>query len=396
MRWLSAWGIRMNFGIITLVSDNYGNKYQNYAVEQIFSEYGDVVTYGLENLYHAPASTGTSTFVKLNPAYIREVLISRPMYQYDINRVDRGIIHNLIYAKKNSSKLIELRKKRSEHFKRFADQNMHISTTVLNRENVTKKWADDIEYFICGSDQIWNPNYTTTSELAFCSFAPEKTICLSPSFGVSEIPSYRKEEYSDWLSQIKSLSVRETAGQKIIKKLTGRDAEVLLDPTMVLPIEKWERLCKEPEEKLPKHYIVCYFLGRIDKSYCNKIQEFSKKKGLPVVILFDITTPKYYTYDPAEVLYVIKHADYVLTDSFHGSVFSILFHKNFYVFTRNEGKVSLNSRIETLLEKFDLNSRLFDNRIEDVSPQQWDMIDTILDRERIRTKNYIQKAMDTD
>ncbi len=393
MRWLYVWGIEMKVGIITLVSDNYGNKYQNYAVEQIFSEYGDVETYGLENLYHAPVSTGTSIFAKLNPAYIREVLISRLMYQYDINRVDKGIIHNLIYSKKNSSKLIELGKRRSERFKRFADQNMHISTTILNRENVTKEWTDGIEYFICGSDQIWNPNYATTTELAFCSFAPEKTICLSPSFGVSEIPAYRKEEYSNWLKQIKSLSVRETAGQKIIKNLTGRDAEVLLDPTMVLPIGKWERLCKEPEEKLPNHYIVCYFLGRIDKSYYNKIKEFSRKKSLPIVMLFDITTPKYYTYDPAEVLYVIKHADYVLTDSFHGSVFSIIFHKNFYVFTRNEGEVSMNSRIETLLEKFGLNSRLFDDRIQEVSFQQWNMIDTILDRERIKTKSYIKKVM---
>ena len=386
----------MKFGIITLVSDNYGNKYQNYAVEKIFSEYGEVETYRLENLYEKPKEKSGTKLSKLNPTYIREVLISRPMYKYDINRVDKGIIYNLIYAKKNSSSLIRLKERRSERFKDFADQKLNISNLVLNRENITREWIESIDFYICGSDQIWNPTYATTSEMAFCSFAPEKTICLSPSFGVAEIPEYRKEEYSDWLSQIKSLSVRETAGQKIIKKLTGRDAEVLLDPTMVLPIEKWERLCKKPEEKLPKHYVVCYFLGRIDKSYCNKIQEFSKKKGLPVVILFDITTPKYYTYDPAEVLYVIKHADYVLTDSFHGSVFSILFHKNFYVFTRNEGKVSLNSRIETLLERFDLNSRLFDNRIEDVSPQQWDMIDTILDRERIRTKSYIQKAMDTD
>lgn len=384
----------MKFGIITLISDNYGNKYQNYAVEQILSEYGEVETYGLEGLYHAPKSAGVPAFAKLHPVYIREVLISRPMYQYDINRVDRGIIHNLIYAKKNAGKLMELRKTRGERFKEFAEQNLHISPTVLNRENATKKWTDGIDYFICGSDQIWNPSYATTTELAFCSFAPEKTICLSPSFGVAEIPSYRKVEYRDWLRQIKVLSVRETAGQKIIKDLTGRDAEVLLDPTMVIPIEKWNKLCKEPEEKLPDHYIVCYFLGRIDKTYRYRIQEFAKKSGLPVVMLFDITTPKYYTYDPAEVLYAIKHADYVLTDSFHGSVFSILFHKNFYVFTRNEGNVSMNSRIETLLEKFDLNSRLCDQKAGDASLQQWNMIDTILNRERIRTRDYIRKAID--
>ena len=382
----------MKFGIITLVSDNYGNKYQNYAVEQILSEFGEVETFGLDNLYHTPASVKRSAFQKLNPAYIREVLISRPMYQYDINRVDKGIIHNLLYSRKHSAELIALRKKRGERFQEFTDEKLHVSKTVLNRINTTEKWASGFDYFICGSDQIWNPNYTTTSELAFCSFAPEKTICLSPSFGVSEIPSYRKEEYSDWLSRIKSLSVRETAGQRIIKKLTGRDAEVLLDPTMVLPIEKWERLCKEPEEKLPKHYIVCYFLGRIDKSYCNKIKEFSKKKGLPVVMLFDITTPKYYTYDPAEVLYAIKHADYVLTDSFHGSVFSILFHKNFYVFTRNEGGASLNSRIETLLDTFHFQDRLYTCKHQDLSEDRWNFVEEVLEKERSRTKRYLEAS----
>ena len=371
-----------------MVSDNYGNKYQNYAVEQLLSEYGEVETYGLKCLYHAPETADISTFAKLRPAYIREVLISRPMYRYDVNRLDRGIIHNLIYVKKNAAKLMGLRKKRSDRIKRFADQNLHISTTLLDRENVTKEWLAGIDYFICGSDQIWNPSYATTTELAFCSFAPQKTICLSPSFGVAEIPSYRKEEYRNWLRQIKVLSVRETAGQNIIKDLTGRDAEVLLDPTMAIPIEKWNKLCKEPEEKLPSHYIACYFLGRIDKGYRNKIQEFAKKKELPVVMLFDITTPQYYTYDPAEVLYTIKHADYVLTDSFHGSVFSILFHRNFRVFERSEGGTSINSRLETLLKKFNF----LENDSFPISSDKWSEVDFVLEEERRKTIRYIERS----
>lgn len=81
----------MKFGIITLVSDNYGNKYQNYAVEKIFSQYGEVETYALEELYERPQIKDDSKFAKWNPIYIREVLISRPMYKYDINRIDKGI-----------------------------------------------------------------------------------------------------------------------------------------------------------------------------------------------------------------------------------------------------------------------------------------------------------------
>ena len=386
----------MKFGIITLVSDNYGNKYQNYAVEKIFSEYGEVETYRLENLYEKPKEKSGTKLSKLNPTYIREVLISRPMYKYDINRVDKGIIHNLIYAKKNSSSLIRLKERRSERFKAFADQKLNISNLVLNRENITREWIESIDFYICGSDQIWNPTYATTSELAFCSFAPEKTICLSPSFGVAEILEYRRAEYSKWLKKIKSLSVREEAGQKIIKDLTGRVAEVLLDPTMMVPVETWEDLCREPEKKMPDHYIVCYFLGRIDKSYNKKIKDFSKQKGLPVVMLFDITTPEYYTYDPAEVLFAIKHADYVLTDSFHGTVFSILFHKEFYVFARNEGGLNMNSRIETLLKKFDLKGRIIDRKKGEVSKRQWNIVESILSVEREKAKNYINQLLKVD
>lgn len=386
----------MKFGIITLVSDNYGNKYQNYAVEKIFSKYGEVETYRLENLYERPKEKGDTKFSKLNPSYIREVLISRPMYKYDINRVDKGIIHNLIYAKKNGRSLMELRKRRSERFRAFANQNLNISKVILNRENITKEWVESMDFFICGSDQIWNPTYATTSELAFCAFAPEKTICLSPSFGVSEIPECRKAEYSEWLKKIKCLSVREEAGGKIIKNLTGRDAEVLLDPTMMVPVETWEDLCREPEKKMPDHYIACYFLGRIDKSYNKKIEDFSKKKGLPVVMLFDITMPEYYTYDPAEVLFAIKNADYVLTDSFHGSVFSILFHKEFYVFARNEGGLNMNSRIETLLGKFNLKDRVFEGTPGEVADQKWYEIENILKNERDKTKTYIRNALNTD
>lgn len=382
----------MKIGIITLVSDNYGNKYQNYAVEQLLSQYGEVETFGLENLYHSQSLNQSSQLSKLNIKYIRDVLIYRMMYGYDINRVDRGVLRNLLYSKMNSEALLALKKKRSERFKIFAKENLHISEVKRNRENTGSEWSKHYDYFICGSDQIWNPSYATSSELAFCSFAPEKTICLSPSFGVSKIPKQREEEYSEWLKKIYSLSVRESAGQKIIEDLSGRKAELLLDPTMAIPVKKWNALCKKPENALPKQYIACYFLGKIDKTYIRKIQKYAAEKKLPVVMLFDITTPEYYTYDPAEVLYVIKNAEYVLTDSFHGSVFSILFHKNFFVFNRNEGGASMNSRLDTLLGKFKLEDRNsgYDRKI---SSEQWDIVEQVLAEERKKTVDYLSSAI---
>lgn len=383
----------MKIGIITLVSDNYGNKYQNYAVEQLLSEFGEVETFSLENLYQAPADTQKSILQKLNPMHFRDVLISRLMYQYDINCVDKGVLHNILYVKQNRLKLMSLRKKRSEFFRDFTKKNLHISNKTLNRTNTTEEWTSVFDYFVCGSDQIWNPSYSTTSELAFCSFAPEKTICFAPSFGVSNIPEYRSEEYAIRLKDIYKLSIREYVGQKIIKDLTGRDVPVLLDPTMAISVERWSALCRKPENKLPEKYIVCYFLGRIDKNYRSKINNFATKNNLPIVMLFDITTPEYYTFDPAEVLYTIEHAEYVLTDSFHGSVFSILFHKNFCVFNRNEGGSSMNSRLETLLQRFELEDRVDLQNIDSITDEQWLHVEYVLLMERVNTRKYFEDAV---
>lgn len=383
----------MKIGIITLVSDNYGNKYQNYAVEQLMSEYGEVETFSLKELYQAPPVARKSFWKKINPLYIKEVFNSRLMYKYDINSTASGILHNLIYAKRYRQELLELRNKRSARFRIFSDRYLHISDQKLSYDNATKAWTEGFDCFICGSDQIWNPTYATTSKLAFCSFAPEKTICFSPSFGVSEIPEYRKEEYSRWLKPIRQLSVREEAGQRIIKELTGRDSVLLLDPTMVLSKEKWEEISCEPEVKLPERYIVGYFLGRVDKHYKEQIEKLSHEKKLPIVMLFDIMTPEYYVMEPAEVLYTIAHADYVLTDSFHGTVFSILFHKDFSVFNRKEGGMNMNSRIETLVKKFNLEVSMDLKKLDRISQSQWDKIDEILDEERRKTVKFLKTSL---
>ena len=381
----------MKFGVITLVSDNYGNKYQNYAVEQLMAQYGEVTSYAVAPLYAAPASERKKSS-RLTPSYIKSALTARMMYRYDITCVDRGLLRNLLYVQMHKAQLLNLKKLRAERFGEFSRKHLHISETVLDRLNTGDLWREK-DFFLCGSDQIWNPNYKTTSELAFCAFAPERTVCIAPSFGVSQIPEHRKEDYARWLGNIRTLSVREAAGQKIIKELTGRDAELLLDPTMALPAAQWEDLAKKPENELPKEYIACYFLGKITKSYRRKIRRLAKEKDLPVVMLFDITSPAYYAYDPAEVLYTIRHARYVLTDSFHGSVFSVLFHKDFSVFLRDEGTVTMNSRLETLLERFSLQDRFGVAGCPEIAPERWERVDAVLETERAHTRQYLENAI---
>lgn len=389
----------MNIGIITLVSVNYGNKFQNYAVEMLLKEYGDVETFAVaeEFFLQQNVSGPWQKLKKISPYYIKQVLRSRMMYQYDITDISKPILVSLLYVLKNKEKLRQLQEERKRKFLDYQNEHLHISDRVITSKNCTEEeWLNKYDYFFCGSDQIWNPSYRTTSSLAFLSFAKKgAAVAIAPSFGVATIPEERRNNFAQWINHIDYLSVREVAGQKIIKELTGRHADVLLDPTMAIPVEQWKQLAKKTDCKLPPKYILCYFLGCVDKEYKKRIKEYSKKMGLPVVSLFNIEEPEVYILDPNEVLYVIKNASVVVTDSFHGTVFSILFHKNFVVWERNEGGASMSSRISTLLEKFGLEERknLLADDFGNVEESKWDVIDSVLVEECDKTIRYIEDAL---
>lgn len=386
----------MKIGIVTLVSDNYGNKFQNYAVEQLLSEYGQVVTYRVQEQPRTAADHQPhALWQKLKPSYIAEVLRYRMMYRYDITNTVRSIPGNLAYIAVHKNQLLAAQKERKEKFRAFQERYLHISDRIITRENCYDKgWVDSHDFFVCGSDQIWNPTYTTTSELAFLSFAPGIAVALAPSFGLSELPMDAEEKYRNWLNGITCLSVREKAGARIIRELTGREATILLDPTMAIEPEHWETLAREPVTSLPEKYILTYFLGRVTKNYAKRIREMSRETGLPVVNLFNIEEPERYVFDPGEVLYAIRNAELVLTDSFHGTVFSILFRRDFLVFPRDEGGKSMHSRLETLLRKLMLEDRLDDGAVHpgSIGVEKWEKIQEIINSEQERTKTYLQQA----
>lgn len=382
----------MKFGIITLVSDNYGNKYQNYAVETLMKKYGEVETFRLEECLQVNFNNKKSMIQKLQPSYIKQVLISRMMYRYDLNNAERSLLGNMLYIQKNKRKLLKVRECRHKKFENFEKEYLHISDKIITHDNTDFEWVDQYDYFICGSDQIWNPGYATTSDLAFLSFSPKvKNIALAPSFGVSVIPENMSELYKKGLEGIEVLSVREEAGKKIIYELTKRESEVLVDPTMAIDVTVWREMEREPKAKLPRKYILCYFLGRVNKQYKVAIRKLAKEKGLEIIPLFDIEFPEYYTLDPTEVLYCIDNAEMVVTDSFHGSVFSILFHKDFAVFERNEGGFSMNSRLDTLLEWFGLEDRVFNNFFVERSVD-WTEVDMKIAYARDKYTQYLKKC----
>ncbi len=159
--------------------------------------------------------------------------------------------------------------------------------------------------------------------------------------------------------QFKEISVREEAGKKIVEDLTGRkDVEVLVDPTMLLTAEEWDNVSNKPEQLKTDKYILNYFLGELSEKRKNEIDRIAKENGCKIINMLDSNSPFYKT-GPAEFLYLEKNAFLICTDSFHACVFSILYNRPFIVFEREDNNVSMNSRIDTLLNKFHLQDRRY-------------------------------------
>ena len=205
-------------------------------------------------------------------------------------------------------------------------------------------------------------------------------------------------EFEYWKAKFKAISVREKVGENIIKKLTNRtDVEVLIDPTMLLNPEEWDIVAKRPKQidlLKNKKYILNYFLGELSENRKKEIERVAKENNCDIINILDKKSPFYQT-GPSEFLYLEKNAFLICTDSFHSSVFAILYNNPFIVFSREGNGCEMNSRIETLLNKFKLENRMFNDNKIDIENLQLDYNNSykILEKERIKSKKYLMKAL---
>ncbi len=247
---------------------------------------------------------------------------------------------------------------------RTSESNLCVSYTELYDLN------DQCGAFLCGSDQIWSP--ICFDPHYFLPFVSDrnKMVAYAPSFGSTKIDNpLIREKTAALLSRFKHLAVREQQGADLIKNLTGQDATVVLDPTLLMDAAEWDAYAQvEETPKLPcEHYIVCYFLGD-PNNYMDYVRALSQKMNVPYYVIpvkvkenrNSHAVP--FEVGPREFVSLVKNAAYVCTDSFHGMAFSINYGVPFSVFKRfkdNDPK-NQNSRIFNLLQKFGLEERLED------------------------------------
>lgn len=277
---------------------------------------------------------------------------------------------------------------REKVFENFRNHEFKKYYTYFHGYSALKAGSLKYDGVLVGSDQLWSPSGLPTNfyNLQFVEHDTPK-ISYASSFGVKDIPNYQIRRTQNYLKRIEYISTRENNGKRIIKELINRDVPVVLDPTLMLTSDQWDNYvvdgfkCKEP-------YIFAYFLGT-NLEHRLQVTKLSNDLNIKIVTLrhldqyvkedeeFGDYAP--YNIDPLNFISLIKNALYVCTDSFHGSVFSILYHKKFVTMNRysKSAKDSKNSRIDSLLSNLGLEDRRYsdNHRLIDIIKREINYID---------------------
>lgn len=347
-------------GIITINdNDNYGNRLQNYATQTILKR-NDCDVFTIKNEYPIDNYNSLTEY-----------------YYKRIKDIAKKILLNPNPIRKN----------------KFLEFNKNIKYT-LKHFNKYKNY-NKFEYLFVGSDQVWNPNFGRLSDLDLINLKTNaKKISFSASFGVSEISQEAQSKVKKHISSFDMVSVREDAGKKIIEECSNRkDVEVLVDPTMLLKAEEWDYVSKKPEQLKTDKFILNYFLGELSEQRKKEIERIAKENDCEIINILDKNSPFYQT-GPSEFLYLEKNAFLICTDSFHSSVFAILYDRPFIVFDREDNVVKMNSRIETLISKLNLKNRKFEGKItkENLNHDYLKAYE-LLEIEREKANKFIERAL---
>lgn len=358
----------MNVGIVTQpLCGNYGGILQNYALQTV-----------LRSLGVTPITLDIQTH--LNTSY----------WNY-FKGIVAYLINKYLFSKK--VRLLPYNQVRSAVIDDFVRKNITVSETIH------KYTADLIEKYelhclIVGSDQVWRPRYNVYPLSMFLDFAQGydiKKVAYAASFGVDkwEFNNALSDKCKSLIACFDSVSVREVTGITLCKEHWNIDAVKVLDPTILLDKSVYDEISKEVPRSTEK-YIAVYALNISEKAE-EKIIEFANKKCLSI---------KFYTSDAGLTLSIpewiasIRDASFVITDSFHGTAFSIIYNKDFYSIVNN-GRGA--SRFESLLSEFELTSRLLDcikfEIPDEDNPIIWDKVNKKRNSLKNQSMSFLYNAL---
>lgn len=369
-------------GLITFhESNNYGTNLQAFALQESIKGFGydcEIINYNRKKLKE---EVKDSKFNKVR------VLVNK----YGITKIGKYLKYKNIY----NNNLLAFSNFRKDYYNR----------SVKKYYCYEQLCEDQSEYdaFICGSDMIWSVDRSDNIDIYLLKFADKyKRISYAPSFGSNTIPVKMEKLYKDALCEFNSLSCREQSGVDIIKKLTKRKAQLVLDPTLILHSDKWldfNTLIIEED------YILCYLFEGINENVKKLVEDVAKSMKCKIVTIpmsFDDIDKDYIcpkVCGPKEFVSLFRGAKYVFTNSYHGMLFSIINNKPFSIFRREcDSKVaSYETRIESLLDLLGLSDRFIDSSTiftDKILSIDYSHANNILENERKLSLQYLKESLE--
>lgn len=322
-------------------STNYGGVLQAYALCRVIEQMGYVVK---QIPYYEGFSEDKESIIDRTDINVKAMIVRRI----------RAVLDRRLQIK-------------FEKFREFRECTIPCENKVYDDSSLVEL-IDFYDVFITGSDQVWNPDFFRKGYLL--SFVPSNYVKLSyaASLGCSSLTDKQKSVFLENINDYRAISVREQEAVDLLQPLTNTPVELVLDPIFLLNKKEWGKI--ESNRKIDGKYIFVYFLGS-SKEQRNLVKKFAKKKRMKIVFmpytldffrkcdaffgdirLFDVS--------PKEFISLIRNAEYVFTDSFHASAFSIMYHRQFFAFGRNSFG-NTESRISNLTKLFECQEHFCDD-----------------------------------
>lgn len=328
-------------GIITIHKiNNYGSVFQAYALQKACEDLGfkvEIIDYNFPNIFHT-----SNKYVEKNASQPNEPKWIKLLYACELKKQHKGI-------------------------KTFVSKYEHLSVKQYNNPSELEIEVPQYDVYITGSDQLWNPRYCNGDPAFMLHFAPDDAMKISyaASIGANFIPGELQPKYKLLLSRYAHIAVRENSGVEVIKKVVNKDATVVLDPTLLLNRQQWNKIAT-PKRLFKKKYILCYFLNYTFNAfpYVEQLAEYMQKHTDYEIVR--VARPPHklgvpHTHyrvgaSPEDFLALVRDAEMVLTTSFHGTAFAVNYGKP--LFTVVQDRNASDSRQVSLMQNLGLNDQI--------------------------------------
>lgn len=319
-------------------------------------------------------------------------------YKFDNNELPFPFVSRNIKTTISNLLFYKLRKTQMEAFKDYRKKMKFYKYKIENVEDLEKA-KDDFDCLLIGSDQVWNPELGHDLSITLLDFyknGPAK-ISYASSFGISQLPNEVESRFSAALSNFKYLSVRELQGADILSELLDRAVPVVLDPSMLLSSKEWDVYNEDYYFRKP--YILLYDMHH-SKSLIEATRRYSELYDVDVLVIsrIKLKNPRFktlYGVTPGNFLSLIKNANFIFTDSFHGTAFSIIYNKEFLTNVSSKNGEKLGSRIVSLLDTLNLKDRYVEEKFNlgDITKIQYDEVNKIMKQLKDESLSYLKNSL---